>query len=159
MSWHGTKTNKNQELSELREPNDPKEIRQEAGGLRCFSTEEILLSFLCEYKEGCDQGRVVLQGQEVSKEKLRVLWDWGEVTGSPYRRELQKRCGEKLSDFVRLVSQVYPSYGRQAWQNGTWEVATPRVATGIKHRVGRLKAIGNGQVPQVAAMAWNILNK
>jgi len=33
----------------------------------------------------------------------------------------------------------------------------PRVATGIKHRVGRLKAIGNGQVPQVAAMAWEIL--
>ena len=36
---------------------------------------------------------------------------------------------------------------------------TPRVATGIKHRVGRLKAIGNGQVPQVAAMAWRILTK
>ena len=35
----------------------------------------------------------------------------------------------------------------------------PRVATGIKNRVGRLKAIGNGQVPQVAAMAWRILNK
>ena len=39
------------------------------------------------------------------------------------------------------------------------EGEVPRVATGIKHRVGRLKAIGNGQVPQVAAMAWNILNK
>ena len=159
MSWHGTKTNRKQELSELREHNDPKEVRQEAGGLRCVSTEEILLSFLCEYEEGCDQGSVVLQGQEVSKEKLRVLWDWGEVTGSPYRRELQKRCGGKLSDFVRLVSQVSPSYGRPAWQNGTWEFATARVATGIKHRVGRLKAIGNGQVPQVAAMAWNILSK
>ena len=36
---------------------------------------------------------------------------------------------------------------------------TPRVATGIKHRIGRLKAIGNGQVPQVAAMAWRILTK
>lgn len=35
----------------------------------------------------------------------------------------------------------------------------PRVATGIKNRVGRLKAIGNGQVPQVAAMAWKILTK
>lgn len=35
----------------------------------------------------------------------------------------------------------------------------PRVATGIKNRVGRLKAVGNGQVPQVAAMAWRILNK
>jgi len=39
------------------------------------------------------------------------------------------------------------------------EGEVPRVATGIKHRVGRLKAIGNGQVPQVAAMAWNILSK
>jgi len=35
----------------------------------------------------------------------------------------------------------------------------PRVATCIKHRVGRLKAIGNGQVPQVAALAWEILTK
>ena len=35
----------------------------------------------------------------------------------------------------------------------------PRVATGIKHRVGRLKAIGNGQVPQVAALAWRILTQ
>lgn len=37
--------------------------------------------------------------------------------------------------------------------------SVPRVATGIKHRVGRLKAIGNGQVPQVAAMAWRMLMK
>ena len=35
----------------------------------------------------------------------------------------------------------------------------PRVATGINSRADRLKAIGNGQVPQVAAMAWNILNQ
>jgi len=35
----------------------------------------------------------------------------------------------------------------------------PRVATGIKCRADRLKAIGNGQVPQVAALAWTILNK
>ena len=35
----------------------------------------------------------------------------------------------------------------------------PRVATGIASRVDRLKAIGNGQVPQVAAMAWEILTE
>ncbi len=33
----------------------------------------------------------------------------------------------------------------------------PRVATRIKDRVARLKAIGNGQVPQVAATAWETL--
>ena len=35
----------------------------------------------------------------------------------------------------------------------------PRVAVGIKDRVNRLKGIGNAQVPQVAATAWEILNQ
>lgn len=35
----------------------------------------------------------------------------------------------------------------------------PRVATGIKDRVSRLKAIGNGQVPAVVAFAWWILRR
>jgi DNA (cytosine-5)-methyltransferase 1 len=34
-----------------------------------------------------------------------------------------------------------------------------RVAHGVACRVDRLKAIGNGQVPQVAALAWNILTQ
>ena len=34
-----------------------------------------------------------------------------------------------------------------------------RVAHGVACRVDRLKAIGNGQVPQVAATAWKILNE
>ncbi len=34
-----------------------------------------------------------------------------------------------------------------------------RVAHGVAHRVDRLKAIGNGQVPAVAATAWRILTK
>jgi hypothetical protein len=32
-----------------------------------------------------------------------------------------------------------------------------RVATGVPARVDRLKCIGNGQVPIVAALAWEIL--
>jgi len=35
----------------------------------------------------------------------------------------------------------------------------PRVAVGVKDRVSRLKAIGNGQVSQVVATAWKILTK
>jgi DNA (cytosine-5)-methyltransferase 1 len=34
-----------------------------------------------------------------------------------------------------------------------------RVANGVANRVDRLKAIGNGQVPAVAALAWETLNK
>ena len=39
----------------------------------------------------------------------------------------------------------------------TTEPTLGRVAHGVAHRVDRLKAIGNGQVPQVAATAWEIL--
>ena len=34
-----------------------------------------------------------------------------------------------------------------------------RVANGTPHRVDRLKAIGNGQVPSVVALAWEILSR
>ena len=45
--------------------------------------------------------------------------------------------------------------GRGEW----WatEPAVGRVANGVADRVHRLKAIGNGQVPAVAALAWRIL--
>ncbi len=43
---------------------------------------------------------------------------------------------------------------------GQWWAVEPdvgRVADGVDHRVDRLKAIGNGQVPLVAATAWELL--
>jgi DNA (cytosine-5)-methyltransferase 1 len=33
-----------------------------------------------------------------------------------------------------------------------------RVAHGVAARVDRLRCLGNGQVPAVAALAWRILN-
>lgn len=39
----------------------------------------------------------------------------------------------------------------------TFEPYVGRVANGVAFRVDRLKAIGNGQVPHVAALAWQIL--
>ena len=46
-------------------------------------------------------------------------------------------------------------------RNSWWltEPAVGRVAHGVAHRVDRLKAIGNGQVPQVARIAWEILTE
>lgn len=38
-----------------------------------------------------------------------------------------------------------------------WE--PPRVARGVKNRVNRLKALGNGQVSICAAEAWRILTE
>jgi DNA (cytosine-5)-methyltransferase 1 len=44
---------------------------------------------------------------------------------------------------------------------GWWDTEPQlgRVANGVANRVDRLKAIGNGQVPAVARLAWNVLTK
>jgi DNA (cytosine-5)-methyltransferase 1 len=34
-----------------------------------------------------------------------------------------------------------------------------RMVDGVANRLDRLKALGNGQVPQVAAIAWELLNE
>jgi len=119
--------------------------------------QEVLQSLMCEHSKVYNEIGLALAGAEVSERAMRVLRDTAAATGSPLGRELQEYSDNELADFVRVVSQVYPSYGRQAWASGTWEATHPRVATGIAHRVDRLKAIGNGQVPAVAALAWQIL--
>jgi DNA (cytosine-5)-methyltransferase 1 len=50
-----------------------------------------------------------------------------------------------------------PTDGSREW----WSVepSVGRVAHGVAHRVDRLKAIGNGQVPLCAASAWRLLTK
>ncbi len=48
--------------------------------------------------------------------------------------------------------------GKKAWE-GDWELGVPRVVTGCQNRAHRLKAIGNGQCPHSAVLAWRILGK
>ena len=49
--------------------------------------------------------------------------------------------------------QTLPRYAKQNPSTGL----IPRIATKIKNRANRLKAIGNGQCPQCATKAWRIL--
>jgi DNA (cytosine-5)-methyltransferase 1 len=44
---------------------------------------------------------------------------------------------------------------------GGWWESEPelgRVANGVAHRVDRLRCIGNGQVPRVAQLAWDVMS-
>jgi len=64
-----------------------------------------------------------------------------------------------LKRFQDEKNQVSTRYGRESWFDDSWEFNVPRVATNIKNRVDRLKAIGNGQVPLQAAIAWKLLSE
>ncbi len=69
----------------------------------------------------------------------------------------------------RLQDRFDHAMGRCSEGNKELQLARPnwwatepsvgRVVNGLANRVDRLKAIGNGQVPQVAATAWNFLTK
>ena len=59
-----------------------------------------------------------------------------------------------------FTQQKYNSGGSPTDGSGEWwsvEPSVGRVAHGVAHRVDRLKAIGNGQVPACAAAAWRLL--
>jgi DNA (cytosine-5)-methyltransferase 1 len=59
-----------------------------------------------------------------------------------------------------FTQQEYNSGGSPTDGSREWWSAEPsvgRVAHGVAHRVDRLKAIGNGQVPLCAASAWRLL--
>ena len=54
-----------------------------------------------------------------------------------------------------VMQRICDIYGGQDWWKSEPDVG--RVADGVAARVDRLKAIGNGQVPQCAAEAWRLL--
>ena len=69
-----------------------------------------------------------------------------------YREEAWSREGEDAQCMGN--SPVYTQHREQAF-----EPIVGRVAHGVARRVDRLKAIGNGQVPQCAALAFSILSE
>ena len=61
---------------------------------------------------------------------------------------------------IQSRSEVRDSSSNVAYTNRWPTEPQPicRVAHGVAHRVDRLKALGNGQVPRVAATAWELLS-
>jgi len=77
------------------------------------------------------------------RNRLQGRWKDGDVSGQV---GLCSREGENKNEGLRKARNY-------------WEVEPDvgRVVNGLASRVDRLKAIGNGQVPQAMALAWNIL--
>ena len=72
----------------------------------------------------------------------------------------RRRGGKAGSQDAKDVRQL-PRYSERCEGRFiTWDIEPDvgRVANGVAARVDRLKAIGNGQVPQCAAEAWRLLN-
>jgi DNA (cytosine-5)-methyltransferase 1 len=70
-------------------------------------------------------------------------------------------CGDRLQDSIETWAAERATSGPCDGSYSVWWQSEPdvgRVAHGVAARVHRLKCLGNGQVPQCAALAWRILS-
>lgn len=98
--------------------------------------------------------------------ELGYVGRWGIFTakseGAPHERKRIWICAHSDSSQLEgsslssRIQEEYSNVGSSRW----WSAEPPmdRMANGMAHRVDRLKAIGNGQVPAVAKTAWRILS-
>jgi hypothetical protein len=135
------------------------EIQREIGRSVGVCEAAFLLAELCEHENRPNEARVFMACAEALEEEVRGVQLREGTTGAPHRpRQDEQRAGEH-PDAVQALSRLLAHHGQTYWQDGRWEDATPRVANGVAARMDRLKAIGNGQVPRVAATAWRLLNE
>jgi hypothetical protein len=136
-----------------------KEISREIGRQCNIFEASILLSILCEYKERPDQARIFMACSKIFEEDLRELRSSAQITSTPYQSDNIRQQLKEYSDSLQIMPRLLAYFGKEAWCDGSWENAVPRTTLKTPARVDRLKCIGGGQVPAVAALAWRILNK
>lgn len=79
--------------------------------------------------------------------------------------ESDMHCTPVVDDASANISERKPNQIRMLRRSATLLMRNgnngpiPRVATGLKDRVNRLKALGNGQVPLCVSTAWKILSE
>jgi len=133
------------------------EVSGSIGRLVSIPEAAILLSELCEHANRPNEARIFMACEEALEEEMRgVRIQQGIASTSSGSKHQEQREGEH-SDALQALSRLLAYYGQEAWKDGSWENGIPRVATRVASRVDRLKAIGNGQVPLVAATAFKLL--
>lgn len=138
--------------------NVEKEIQGEIGRSVDVLEATFLLSLLCEYKNRPNQARIFLACAEILEVEMRGLQTSSPSPSAPYRPGYKEQHESEYPDTLQALSRLLAYFGPQAWKDGSWENAIPRVATQQKDRKHRLTALGNGQVPICVVRAFQILN-
>ena len=103
-----------------------------------------------------ETGRIKFGGGKPISEELNPAEHTGydETQDTAKGRQQKQRAQPIPSDGIGVASEE--GSGADGW----WAVEPElgRVAHGVADRVDRIAAIGNGQFPPVAALAWRILN-
>jgi DNA (cytosine-5)-methyltransferase 1 len=94
-------------------------------------------------------------------DRVRLREQQGRECREGWTEEAEFALSIADTESLRLGERWKPdNIKRETWGPATWWAAEPdvvRVVHGLPHRVDRIRALGNAQIPAVAALAWEIL--
>ena len=122
------------------------------------SCAEALQPRMRQQQEGIEAAKLSVARPETSEGCVRSMRPHETSGGPSLRSGSDKQRSSEPADVVQPLPRLLARYGQEAWQDGSWENAVPRVTAGMPHRAHRIKALGNGQVPRVAAAAFAALS-
>ena len=114
---------------------------------------EILLTFLCQLNRGSGQSDLPFSGSEELKAAMRSVRGRTRYARSSYQWGRDGQRPSQHSDALQALSWVLAQHAEAAWSAYRQTNAAPMalLAHNVPARVGKLKALGNAIVPQVAA--------
>lgn len=122
--------------------------------LGLLQAEDVLLAFVCEHSPGGRISRQLMESPQALEGALRELRRESLAGGAPHRRGQIEQLRREHRDAMRIMSHKIASRAPTPWGNPLWEGFVDRASHGVANRGHRLRALGNGWVPRVAALAF-----